>query len=182
MIFDVDSNCIHPKLWIRPHMVSICHDVDKTQIIFRKSTSRVQVLWSLVVPDIISDDPWCLYIWCEALSSRAQVSEIRRSSSTYARAPGHPISSSQNVSKWVILDSGPHDFRRRFHMVPSILLQGTSFRIRGSSRTNGKATFSLSFLWSNRIQMENFRHSPCWFSTSIPTVSTPGLESERICG
>ena len=55
--------------------------------------------------------------WCETLSSRGQVSEIRGSSRIYGK---HPISPSflwQIVSKWIILDSNPYDFQRRFNCV-----------------------------------------------------------------
>ena len=27
MIFDVDSNCVHPRFWIAPQMVKTCHDL-----------------------------------------------------------------------------------------------------------------------------------------------------------
>ena len=68
--------------------------------------------------------------WCEALSSRTEVSEIRRSSSSRARAPRNPISKIQNVSKWLIFDSCPNDFRPRFHICeppPRFVLKSLDF-------------------------------------------------------
>ena len=58
------------------------------------------------------------WMWCEALSSRRQVSEIRGSSRKYGRDPFHQGSYYQIVSKWRILDIDPDDFRCRFQLCP----------------------------------------------------------------
>jgi hypothetical protein len=56
MIFDVDSNCVHPRFWIRALMMENRHAFVKILRFLRKSTSWNQVLWTLVVSDIIPGD------------------------------------------------------------------------------------------------------------------------------
>ena len=60
MIFNVYSFCVYPRFWIQAQIWKICHDFD---IVFKfptKSTSWNQVLWNLVVSNIIPGDSWYL--------------------------------------------------------------------------------------------------------------------------
>ena len=55
-----------------------------------------------------------------------QVSEIEASSRNRARTLGNADFKSQIVSKCSILDSYPHDFRRRFQLYPPQVLNPTA--------------------------------------------------------
>ena len=61
-------------------------------------------------------------LWCEAFSSRAQVSEIEASSRKYAQTFGNPDFKGQVVSKWRILNNNPNYFRHRFQLYPPQVL------------------------------------------------------------
>ena len=56
MIFDVDSNYVHPRFWIRPLICNIRNDFVEILRFLRKSTSWNQVLWNLVVSNLIPGD------------------------------------------------------------------------------------------------------------------------------
>jgi len=58
MMFNADSNCVHPSFWIRPLMLTPAHILVRFMRICRKSISWNQVLWSLAVSNIIPCDSW----------------------------------------------------------------------------------------------------------------------------
>ena len=58
MIFNVYSNCVHPRFWIRKVQVPHLDDFLKILKFLNKSTSWNQVLWSLVVSNIIPSHSW----------------------------------------------------------------------------------------------------------------------------
>ena len=58
MIFNVDSNGVHPRSWIRTYGVEHSHDFDKILRFLWELTSWNQVIWSLVVPNTIPSLFW----------------------------------------------------------------------------------------------------------------------------
>ena len=60
IIFDVDSNCIHPRFWMWALMVDLSICSNRILRFLRKSTYWNQALWYLVVSNIILGESWCL--------------------------------------------------------------------------------------------------------------------------
>ena len=58
MMFNVDSNCVHPRFWIRALKVRHRHDVVRILRFIWKFTSWTKVLWRLVVSNVIPGDSW----------------------------------------------------------------------------------------------------------------------------
>ena len=60
IILDVDSNYVHPRLWVRPQMQKHSHHFKRILEILRNLISWNQMLWSLAVSLDIPGDSWCL--------------------------------------------------------------------------------------------------------------------------
>ena len=149
MIFNVDSNRVHPRFWIRPLMGDIRHNVVNILRFLRKSTSWHQVLWSLVVSDLIPGDSWYLRKSPYVSWFIFKIIDVW----------------------WFIVRFWCYHFTNMYIFTPNeewceaLSSRGQVSEIRGSSSKWGRDPFSPSFILSNRIQMNNSRHRPWWFST-----------------
>ena len=102
--------------------------------------------------------------WCEALSSRGQVSEIMASSSKWARTLGNPDFKSQIVSEWRILDGDPHDFQRRFQLCPpQISIQSAHVGPGQHFWRNPENLAKSDFLKSSFMKSRGVKGHPWWF-------------------